>query len=408
MSEIVRIQTGQTLTTGIIPRVPGVTIRAARQDDFPAIDALHKEHDEQLGFTPDVAFRRRIDSGELIVAEAGSERALARYLMGVDRYMKQDHVGIVYHLCVAREHRRQLVAASLLRAQFDRSAYGTRLYGCWCKQSIAANRFWEGMGFVPLAFRAGGRSKRKGEGEKVHIYWQKRIRPGDTETAYWYPFKTEGGQMMEQRVVLPIPPGVRWSDAVPVVLPGSTADQPELKLLVDEVERADDAVKRARRKGKRGGAKRAERDAAPPKEVVRVVSAGGFGFGASPGFDPEAAQTAESPEVVDEQNAEAEAAQAARAEALLAAEAAKAEATAKLKAAQKKHDPALLAYARELRDKWQEHVATDAGRAMLEGRTAGKHDVLRLPGPEASGSSLRPNRHLLDGETSRSDPRLAA
>jgi hypothetical protein len=55
---------------------------------------------------------------------------------------------------------------------------------------------------------------------RVHIFWQKRIRAGDTETPWWFPSQTTGGSIREDRLVLPIPPGVRWWDEMPVrVLP---------------------------------------------------------------------------------------------------------------------------------------------------------------------------------------------
>ncbi|MGB7161483.1 MAG: hypothetical protein WBD40_25715 [Tepidisphaeraceae bacterium] len=116
---------------------------------------------------------------------------------------------------VAPGHQRAFVGASLLKAQFERSAYGCRLYCCWCAQDIAANRFWEAMGFVPLAYRAG--SEKKG---RVHIFWQRRIRAGDESTPWWFPAQTSGGSIREDRIVLPIPPGTHWSEAKPLVLPG--------------------------------------------------------------------------------------------------------------------------------------------------------------------------------------------
>ncbi|MGN6728044.1 MAG: hypothetical protein ACTHLZ_19150, partial [Tepidisphaeraceae bacterium] len=78
-------------------------------------------------------------------------------------------------------------------------------------------RFWEAMGFVPLAFRSGSEKK-----SRTHIFWQKRIRHGDTTTPWWFPSKTNGGSIREDRVVLPIPPGTHWSDAKPLILAGET------------------------------------------------------------------------------------------------------------------------------------------------------------------------------------------
>jgi hypothetical protein len=108
----------------------------------------------------------------------------------------------------------------MLKAQFERSAYGCKLYCCWCAQDLEANRFWEAMGFVPLAFRAGSRGKRR-----VHIFWQRRIRAGDVTTPYWFPSQTGAGALKEDRLVLPIPPGTHWRDVMPVVLPSEKVEK---------------------------------------------------------------------------------------------------------------------------------------------------------------------------------------
>ncbi len=99
---------------------------------------------------------------------------------------------------------------------FERAAYGCKLFCCWCAQDIRANYFWESLGFVPLAFRTGASGKK---GTRTHIFWQRRIREGDSTTPYWFPAKTDAGAMREDRLVLPIPPGVHWRDVMPIVLP---------------------------------------------------------------------------------------------------------------------------------------------------------------------------------------------
>ncbi len=98
---------------------------------------------------------------------------------------------MIFRLCVAPRQQRKLVGASLVREAFERSAYACRLYCLWCAQNLDANYFWESLGFVPIAFRSGGAGKRKGGW--VHIFWQKRIVEGDTETKWWYPYQTNGG-----------------------------------------------------------------------------------------------------------------------------------------------------------------------------------------------------------------------
>lgn len=223
--------------------------RPATLADLPAIDALQKKHSKQLGFFPRAQMEGYIANGWVLVAEetgtaddadgadcgtessarsAKSAVAVIGYLASRDRYLKRDELGIVYQLCVSEAARRRFVAATLLKAAFERASYGCRLFCCWCAQDLAANRFWESMGFVPLAFRSGSRKK-----DRVHIFWQKRIRAGDDGdaskggTPWWFPAHTGGGSIREDRIVLPIPPGVRWNDAMPRVYPGKSEERRE-------------------------------------------------------------------------------------------------------------------------------------------------------------------------------------
>ncbi len=145
------------------------------------------------------------------------------YCIGNDQYFKRDDVGIIYQLNVLPGKQRGFIGASLLKAQFERSAWGCKLCCCWCAQDIAANHFWEAMGFVPLAFRAGSEKK-----SRMHIFWQKRIRAGDTTTPWWFPSKTAGGSIREDRIVLPIPPGTHWSSAKPLIFPGNPEESKQL------------------------------------------------------------------------------------------------------------------------------------------------------------------------------------
>jgi len=221
-----------------IPRIP-ITIRPGTIEDLPFMDALQKKHTKQVGFMPTKQFEGKIKLGHVLVAEESRGTGIGcrvsadgnaldpnpetripkpdpvGYLIGNDQYFKRDDCGIIYQINVVPEARRRLVGAILLKAQFDRSAYGCRLYCCWCAQDIEANHFWESLGFIPLAFRAGSRGK-----GRVHIFWQRRIRQGDRTTPYWFPSQTTSGSIREDRIVLPIPPGTHWKDAKPIVLPG--------------------------------------------------------------------------------------------------------------------------------------------------------------------------------------------
>jgi hypothetical protein len=327
-----------------LPRVD-VTIRPGVLSDVPFLDSLQKLHTKQVGWMPTKQLEGKVLAGQVLVAEtretretqnderrtmnedAGASQFIVHrssfcvptpvgYLIGADQYFKRDDVGIIYQINVVPEMRRSLVAATLLKAQFERSAYGCKLYCCWCAQDIEANKFWEAMGFVPLAFRAGSRGK-----GRVHIFWQRRIRAGDTTTPYWFPAQTSAGSIREDRLVFPIPPGMHWRDAMPIVLPGVSVlpgmrgDGSQRPALPGE------GPPRASRKPA------AEKPAKPAAKALR-------GFAFAPPVD--ATVKPEKPERAPRPKA--------------------------------KNDPRLVAAARELRDRWLEHVHADSSALVPQGK----------------------------------------
>ena len=150
-SVVVRRASGG-VADGVVPRVP-VAVRVGTAGDVPFIDRLQKAQSREVGFLPTKALEGKVRLGQVLVAEAGGRAA--GYLIAADRYQKRDEVGYVTQVNVVPEHRRSLVAGAMLQAQFDRSAYGCRLYCCWCAQDLKANEFWEAMGFAAIAFRTG-------------------------------------------------------------------------------------------------------------------------------------------------------------------------------------------------------------------------------------------------------------
>src|SRR3954469_7460989 len=168
-----------------IPKFP-INIRPATMDDLSFIDALQKKTTKQVGFMPTKQFEGKIKLGHVLIAEEpppqpspgvpGEGVARVGYLIGNDQYFKHDDIGIIYQINIVEGKRRGLIGAMLLKAQFDRSAYGCKLYCCWCAQDLPANHFWESMGFVPLAFRTGSEKRGSKGGARTHIFWQKRIR----------------------------------------------------------------------------------------------------------------------------------------------------------------------------------------------------------------------------------------
>ncbi|MEM7576028.1 MAG: GNAT family N-acetyltransferase, partial [Planctomycetota bacterium] len=221
-------------------RVDGLVIREGTMDDLPFIDAQQqaKINKNRLGFLKMKVLIGKVDKKHVLIAcDARGERI--GYLLAQDQYLKRGDLGMITQMCVIPEYRRSLVAAHLLKAQFDRSAYGCRLYCCWCAQDLrSSNDFWEAMGFVPLAFRTGSEKTTfvdldgvKRSGGRIHIFWQKRIRPrkadgSPDDTPYWYPSETSGGAIGAARIVLPNPLGTHWSDIKPVVLPAELLTLP--------------------------------------------------------------------------------------------------------------------------------------------------------------------------------------
>lgn len=234
-----------------------------------------------------------------------------------------------------------------------------------------------------MAFRASGQNNRDNKKKQedprkqVHIYWQRRVREGDHETAHWFPFETSGGMMAESRLVLPIPLGTHWEDAKPVILPGAERRAQEARLLEadqDAKAQADKAALAENRKEARAAAKEAKRLADGPKRVHGVEIDSG-GAGVPMGFDLP-------PEAKAQQAAEQKAAAATAKKERIKEE--KREAKRAAKQARRKTDPQMLAFSRELRDRWQEAVAAEPG--LLLERQAGKYDVTRLIAP-GSGST---------------------
>ena len=283
-----------------LPALAGsVTIREATEADLPFIDDLQKRCSRSLGFMTRATLEGKLRLGDVVVAADAAGRSVG-YCIASDRYYKREDVGVIYQVNVAPGRQRGLVGAALVRGTFERWPYGVRLACCWCAQDLEANRFWESLGFVPLAYRGGSRGK-----SRVHIFWQRRVRQGD-EAEWWYPSQTTGGMMNEDRLVLPIPPGVHWGHFKPVLLPG--ADRPELP-------------KPARKPRKPAARAKAS---APVQIAADDIASGGFRFETP---EPEPA-----PAVVAEPAANAE------------------------PAARPKNDPALIRKVRELRDHYLEHV----------------------------------------------------
>jgi hypothetical protein len=360
------------------PRGGEIAVRVATLggDDFAFIDALQKKHSHMVGFLKRPALQKHIELGRVLIAEessgpeacglspeASSDLAVplkpqvsgpkpvpVGYCLSQDRYFRRDDCGLVTQLNVVPTKQRGLIGATLIKEVFNRASYACKLFCCWCAQDLEANSFWESMGFVPLAFRTGSRARYRKDGtvskpERIHIFWQRRIREGDETTPYWFPAETSAGLIGENRIALPIPPGTHWSDAKPAVLPGF-----DEKLLCHSREGGNPEAS-AGSPPSRG---RRERAPKPAPVAVRPPSRGVWTAPPAP------------PKPTKEQLA-----------------AAKKE-KARQKAPKKKNDPRLVAAARELSAKYLEQI--NAG-LLLPPSANGKYDVSRQL--EAAASTLK-------------------
>lgn len=325
------------------PRCP-VNVRAAVPEDMGFIDELQKMHSHMVGWMPRKQIEGNIEAERILIAEDHAGNPIG-YSIARDQYMKRDDVGIVYQVNVLPLKHRHLVGATLVKTVLERAAYGCRLFSCWCAQDIQGNYFWEALGFIPLAFRTGSRAK-----QRIHIFWQRRVRDGDEHTDYWFPSQTAGGAVAEDRLVLPIPPGTHWRDAKPVLLPGlpeRPPDPPDEKKALPggaalrprpEQPRVSAAQKAAiaRTKSKHLGG--------IPEGKAAVISRGGVKY----------IERADAPPPPEEEPKRPKRPRRPR----------------------QKHDPKYVAAARELRDRYLEELNSGSGN-LLPPAAQGKYDVSR-------------------------------
>ena len=344
-------------------------VRPGVAADLDWIDRLQKANSRAVGFLQRSALEGKVRLGQVLVATVIGRPA--GYLIASDRYLKRDELGLITQVNVEPAHRRSLVAARLVQAQFDRSAYGCRLYSCWCAQDLEANAFWEAMGFVPIAFRTGSEGRGKGRGPRVHLFWQKRVRAGDGSTPWWYPCKTDGGQLRADRVAFPVPPGTHWRHVEPVALAEQeVATEPPAPPTAEEAEADAPAARVVWPAGieeRDGQVYRGGRRLMTVALVKRELGVGDSAMW----FVPEGVELVREmpePTVVKAKPRRRRAAKARPA------------------AARKTIDPKVVELSRELRDRWQEQIEQ---RPWLVAPARARHDVRRrLAGPGGGAATL--------------------
>ncbi|MCI0365032.1 MAG: hypothetical protein L0219_14235, partial [Phycisphaerales bacterium] len=109
-----------------------LTIRRAIPGDIAFIDYLQKMHGHMVGWSPTKQLEANIEGGHILIAEdpgsTGGTPVPLGYCIARDQYMKRDDVGIVCQLNVLPLKQRHLVGASLVKAAFEKAAYGCKLF----------------------------------------------------------------------------------------------------------------------------------------------------------------------------------------------------------------------------------------------------------------------------------------
>lgn len=128
------------------------TIRLATADDMAYVDYLQRKNAEDLAFYPLSALEREVENHRLILAEVNSEPAGYLYHGSLASPTLKIH-----QACIQYDLRGYLYGAALVRWLTELGiASGSTEIALRCGSDIAANGFWQAMGFECVAVTQGG------------------------------------------------------------------------------------------------------------------------------------------------------------------------------------------------------------------------------------------------------------
>ena len=128
-----------------------IDVTVADAAHLPFIDHLQRKNAEELSFYPMAVFEREIGTGRILLAKVNNEPA------GYIYHGAYQPVTKIHQACIEYDLRGQLYGAALIRflegicAQFDVMSVTLR-----CGSDIAANGFWQAMGFYCQSVKPGG------------------------------------------------------------------------------------------------------------------------------------------------------------------------------------------------------------------------------------------------------------
>ena len=128
-----------------------IEVIPAQIGDLKYIDHLQRKNAEELAFYPSQVFEREIENFRILLAKVNNEPAGYIYHGALSEQVK------IHQACIEYDLRGQLYGAALVRHLIDLvDAYDGLSITLRCGSDIAANGFWEAMGFYCQGVTAGG------------------------------------------------------------------------------------------------------------------------------------------------------------------------------------------------------------------------------------------------------------
>lgn len=131
--------------------VSDISVRPATSDDLLFIDHLQKKNAEELSFFPKQVFEREIENFRILLARVNGEPAGYIYHGSIGPIVK------IHQACIEYDLRGQLYGSALVRQLIELvdAAHGSSIT-LRCGSDIAANGFWQAMGFYCQGVTLGG------------------------------------------------------------------------------------------------------------------------------------------------------------------------------------------------------------------------------------------------------------
>lgn len=128
-------------------------VRYAVKADLSYVDALQKKNAEELAFYPKAVFEREVDNQRILLALVNNQHAGYLYhgSIGLDKVNK------IHQACIEYDLRGQWYGAGLVtQLESMNKLVGADGISLRCGSDIAANQFWQRMGFSCIDIRPGG------------------------------------------------------------------------------------------------------------------------------------------------------------------------------------------------------------------------------------------------------------